>query len=73
MSKVLRLILGDQLNINHPWFDQVDDSVTYLLMEMRQETDYVVHHIQKVVGIFAAMERFSIQLKLGWQLSIFWK
>ena len=26
----LRLILGDQLNENHPWFDSVDNDVIYL-------------------------------------------
>ena len=30
---------------------------------MRQETDYVVHHIQKVIGFFSAMRRFSEDLK----------
>jgi len=56
MSKTLRLILGDQLNSNHSWFKTVDDSVTYVMMEIRSETDYAKHHIQKVVGIFAAMQ-----------------
>ena len=28
-------------------------------MEMRQETDYVLHHIQKVVAFFAAMRQFA--------------
>lgn len=55
----VRLILGDQLNSNHSWFDVVDDDVIYFMAEMRQETDYVVHHIQKVVGFFAAMRHFS--------------
>lgn len=45
--KTLRLILGDQLNSNHWWFETKDDSVTYLLMEIRTETDYATHHIQK--------------------------
>ena len=36
--------------------------VTYLLMEIRQETDYVKHHIQKVVGFFAAMRSFADRL-----------
>jgi deoxyribodipyrimidine photolyase-related protein len=57
-KKTLRLILGDQLNMNHSWFKKVDDSVTYVLMEVRTETDYAVHHIQKVVGFFAAMRNF---------------
>lgn len=63
MSKILRLILGDQLNSKHSWFDTVDDSVTYVLMEVRSETDYAVHHIQKVVGFFMAMRIFAEELK----------
>ncbi len=59
MSKTLRLILGDQLNSNHSWFKTVDDSVTYVMMEIRSETDYVKHHIQKVTGIFSAMRYFN--------------
>ncbi len=39
-QKTLRLILGDQLNINHSWFKLVDNTVTYVLMEIRTETDY---------------------------------
>jgi deoxyribodipyrimidine photolyase-related protein len=63
MTKTLRLILGDQLHSQHSWFQKADDSVTYLMMEMRQETDYVTHHIQKVVGFFLAMRTFSEELK----------
>jgi deoxyribodipyrimidine photolyase-related protein len=59
----LRLILGDQLHIKHSWFKQVDDSVIYCLFEMRQETDYVTHHIQKIVGFFSAMRQFSDDLQ----------
>lgn len=55
----LRLILGDQLNARHSWFRSVDDEVVYVLMEVRSETDYVRHHAQKVLGIFAAMRRFG--------------
>ena len=55
----LRLILGDQLNARHSWFRHVDDEVIYVLMEVRSETDYVRHHAQKVLGIFAAMRRFA--------------
>ena len=47
--KTLRLILGDQLNTNHTWFKQPDDTVIYCLFEMLQETNYVTHHIQKVI------------------------
>ena len=63
MSKTLRLILGDQLNSNHSWYKTVDDTVTYLLMEIRTETDYATHHIQKVVGFFASMQSFASELK----------
>jgi deoxyribodipyrimidine photolyase-related protein len=44
--KKKRLILGDQLNSNHSWYETVDDSITYVLMEIRTETDYAAHHIQ---------------------------
>lgn len=57
--KILRLILGDQLNLKHSWFDDVDPNVTYLMAEMRQETDYATHHIQKVVAFFQSMREFS--------------
>lgn len=59
----LRLILGDQLNSNHSWFREASDSVLYFMAEMRQETDYVTHHIQKVVGFFQSMREFSEELK----------
>lgn len=61
--KTLRLILGDQLNHKHSWYNGDQDNITYLLMEMRQETDYVVHHIQKVIGFFSAMRNFAKYLK----------
>ena len=63
-SKTLRLILGDQLNYNHSWFETVDDSITYVMMEIRTETDYATHHIQKIVGFFAAMRQFQNWLQL---------
>jgi deoxyribodipyrimidine photolyase-related protein len=62
-NKTLRLILGDQLNINHSWFKTLDNHVTYVLMEIRSETDYAKHHIQKVIGIFAAMQYFAKELQ----------
>ena len=57
--KMLRLILGDQLNYNHSWYNKKEPEITYLIMEMRQETDYVLHHSQKVIGFFASMFNFS--------------
>src|SRR5690606_6810549 len=61
--KTLRLLLGDQLNSEHSWFKKVDTNVVYLMAEMRQETDYVKHHIQKVVGFFLAMRSFAETLR----------
>lgn len=62
-KKTLRLVLGDQLNAAHSWFKTVDTSVVYVLMELRSETDYVQHHIQKVIGFFAAMRHFAAELQ----------
>ncbi|RQO68775.1 cryptochrome/photolyase family protein [Aquitalea sp. FJL05] len=59
----LRLILGDQLNLRHSWFSRVDDHVVYLLLELRQETDYVRHHAQKLLAVLAAMRDFAARLK----------
>ncbi|MEO1436270.1 MAG: cryptochrome/photolyase family protein [Bacteroidota bacterium] len=58
----LRLILGDQLNHQHSWFQTVDPECLYVLMEIRSETDYVRHHIQKVIGFFLAMRQFESEL-----------
>lgn len=63
MKKTVRLILGDQLNSNHSWFQTHEESVTYVMMEVRTETDYATHHIQKIVGFFAAMQAFAKELK----------
>jgi deoxyribodipyrimidine photolyase-related protein len=59
----LRLILGDQLNPLHSWFAEIRPDMVHVLMEVRSETDYVRHHAQKVLGIFAAMRDFASQLK----------
>ena len=59
----LRWILGDQLNPQHSWFGVVDSSVIYVLMELRQETDYVLHHAQKILAIFAGMRDFAALLE----------
>jgi deoxyribodipyrimidine photolyase-related protein len=59
----LRLVLGDQLNPLHSWFQTVHPEVIHVLMEVRSETDYVLHHAQKVLGIFAAMRAMAKQLK----------
>ena len=61
---ILRLILGDQLNKQHSWFDEIDQShYLYVLMEVQSETNYVRHHHQKIVSFFAAMRNFANELK----------
>jgi deoxyribodipyrimidine photolyase-related protein len=62
MKRTLRLVLGDQLNERHSWYSNVNDNILYVMMEMRQETDYVTHHIQKVVAFFSAMRAFKNEL-----------
>ena len=59
----LRLILGDQLNSEHSWLETVDENTIYLMAEMRQETNYVKHHVQKVVAFFLSMRNFAADLK----------
>ncbi len=61
-AHALRLILGDQLNPRHSWFATVRPDVVYVLMEIRQETDYVSHHAQKIIAIFAGMREMARQL-----------
>ncbi|HSG60239.1 MAG TPA: cryptochrome/photolyase family protein [Pseudomonadales bacterium] len=59
----LRLILGDQLNAHHSWFRHTDDGVLYVIAELRQETDYTRHHVQKITAFFAAMTQFAHALQ----------
>lgn len=60
--KTIRLVLGDQLNESHSWYERIDPHVLYVLMEIRSETDYTTHHIQKILAVFAAMRRFALRL-----------
>ncbi|MFK7936520.1 MAG: cryptochrome/photolyase family protein, partial [Saprospiraceae bacterium] len=69
----LRLILGDQLNHQHSWYETTDENVIYCFFEMRQETDYVAHHIQKVVAFFAAMRGFAEHLENAGQHVIYFR
>ena len=62
-APTLRLVLGDQLNPLHSWFAAPRGDVIHVLIEMRQETDYVLHHAQKILAIFAAMRAFAGQLR----------
>lgn len=57
--KSLRLILGDQLNASHSWYQDKDDTVLYVIAELHQEASYVKHHVQKIAAFFGAMQAFS--------------
>lgn len=59
----LRLILGDQLHRLHSWCKEPSPDTIIVMMEVRSETDYVRHHIQKVACIFAAMRAFAHELR----------
>ena len=61
----LKLILGDQLNPLHSWFAVPQDDTVFLMMEIRQETDYVLHHAQKILAIFAGMRDMARQISAG--------
>jgi len=60
---IIRLILGDQLNHQHSWYKETDNTVCYFMAEMRQETDYAIHHIQKIIAFFKSMRNFASWLK----------
>ena len=59
----IRLVLGDQLNMRHSWFNESDKSVLYLIAELHPEATYVRHHVQKVCAFFAAMQAFAHELQ----------
>lgn len=58
-AKTLRLILGDQLNAQHSWFQTQSEHIVYVIAELKQEATYTTHHIQKICGFFLAMENFA--------------
>jgi len=63
--KTLRLVMGDQLNASHSWYQTKDNNVLYVLAELHQETNYVKHHIQKIAAFFLAMKAFASALKVA--------
>jgi len=62
-AKYLRLILGDQLNPMHSWFQKINTDVVYVIAELHQEASYTKHHSQKITAFFAAMNDFAKQLE----------
>lgn len=63
--KTLRLVMGDQLNASHSWYQDEDNSVLYVLAELRQEVSYVKHHVQKIAAFFLGMQGFASALQLA--------
>lgn len=59
----IRLVLGDQLNQSHSWFDQVDHEILYVIAELPSELTYVKHHVQKICAFFAAMGNYAENLQ----------
>ncbi|MDC1529675.1 cryptochrome/photolyase family protein, partial [Gammaproteobacteria bacterium] len=57
--KILRVILGDQLNAQHSWYQEQNDDHLYLIAELHQEQQHVRHHVQKIVAFFISMYRFA--------------
>jgi deoxyribodipyrimidine photolyase-related protein len=63
MPLKLRLVLGDQLNPAHSWWNDPPHTFRVVMIESRTETDYARHHLQKVVAFFAAMREFARWLR----------
>ena len=61
--KTLRLIMGDQLNASHSWYQNKDEKVLYVIAELYQEVNYVKHHVQKITAFFLGMQAFANALK----------
>jgi deoxyribodipyrimidine photolyase-related protein len=62
-KQTLRLILGDQLNHSHSWYENTGDTVHYVFIECIDESSYVMHHVQKLLCFFGAMRQFAEHLK----------
>jgi deoxyribodipyrimidine photolyase-related protein len=59
----LRLILGDQLNLNISCLTDIDEQNDIVLMcEVRAEATYVKHHKKKIAFVFSAMRHFAGEL-----------
>ena len=63
-AEEVALICGDQLNEQHSWIAGGPvPTRLFVMMEIRSETDYARHHIQKVVAFFGAMRLFAQRLQ----------
>jgi len=64
MSKILRLILGDQLNDQISSLSDCDkDNDVVFMCEVWDEATYVKHHKKKIAFLFSAMRHFAKDLK----------
>lgn len=68
MTKLLTLVLGDQLSPNLAALRASDPRTTVVLMaEVMAEASYVGHHKKKLAFIFSAMRHFAAELRnAGW-------
>lgn len=66
-AHTLRLILGDQLSSYHSWYATTGNThkpeILYVMMEVLPETNYTLHHIQKLLAVFGAMRNFASWLR----------
>ena len=61
---VLRVVLGDQLSRDVAALQGLNlERDAVLMMEVRDETEYVPHHKQKLVLILSAMRHFAADLR----------
>ncbi len=61
---ILRVVLGDQLSLNLPALDGLDQTLdTVLMVEVERECTYVRHHKKKIVLILSAMRHFAALLR----------
>jgi len=64
VSKVLRLILGDQLSHDIAALVDIDkDRDVILMCEVWDEATYVKHHKKKIAFLFSAMRHFAAELR----------
>jgi deoxyribodipyrimidine photolyase-related protein len=71
--RTLRFILGDQLNYKHSWLKEDHEDTIYFMAETLEETGYVNHHIQKIIGFFMAMRSFAEHLKQEGHQVVYYK
>ena len=69
---IIRLLLGDQLNPKHSWFDSPREDVVYALFESEEELRYAPHHRQKMLAFLHGMQRLAHDLKADGHRVAYW-